>query len=55
MPRKPYAVVAAMPVELAPLIGKLASRHVNGVDLFELPNALVAVGGIGEKICTACG
>jgi hypothetical protein len=49
MPRKPYAVVAAMPIELAPLIGKLAPRQGNGVDLFELPNALVAVGGIGER------
>jgi adenosylhomocysteine nucleosidase len=49
MPRKPHAIVAAMPIELAPLIGKLAVRQVNGVELFELPNALVAVGGIGEK------
>jgi hypothetical protein len=49
MPHKAYAVVAAMPIELAPLIGNSASRRVNGVDLFDLPNALVAVGGIGEK------
>jgi adenosylhomocysteine nucleosidase len=49
MPHKPSAVIAAMPIELAPLIGNLASRQVNGVDLFDLPNALVAVGGIGEK------
>ena len=38
-----------MPIELAPLIGNLAARRVDGVDLFDLPNALVAVGGIGEK------
>lgn len=49
MPHKPYAVVAAMPIELAPLIGKLQSRQVNGVDLFDLPNALIAVGGIGGR------
>ena len=49
MPHKPCAVIAAMPIELAPLIGELSSRHVNGVDLFDLPNALVAVGGIGGK------
>ena len=49
MPHKPVAIVAAMPVELAPLIGRLQSQQVNGVELFELPNALVAIGGIGQK------
>ncbi|MGC2110428.1 MAG: phosphorylase [Candidatus Korobacteraceae bacterium] len=49
MSRKPIAIVAAMPVELAPLLGKTQSRQVDGVDLFELPRALVAIGGIGEK------
>ncbi len=34
---------------MAPLFGKLQSQQVNGVELFELPNAVVAVGGIGEK------
>lgn len=38
-----------MPVELAPLIGTLSAHSVNGVDLFDLPRAIVAVGGIGEK------
>lgn len=46
---KPVAIIAAMPVELAPLIGTIQSRSVDGVDLFELPRALVAIGGIGEK------
>ena len=41
--------MAAMPVELAPLLGKTRSRQVDGVDLFELPEAMVAIGGIGEK------
>ena len=41
--------MAAMPVELAPLLGKTRSQQVNGVDLFELPDAMIAVGGIGEK------
>jgi len=38
-----------MQVELAPLIGKIQAQSINGVDLFELPNAVVAVGGIGER------
>lgn len=46
---KPVAVIAAMPIELAPLIGNIQPRSVDGVDLFELPQAVVAVGGIGEK------
>jgi adenosylhomocysteine nucleosidase len=46
---KPIAVIAAMPVELAPLIGKVQPKSISGVDLFELPQAVVAVGGIGEK------
>lgn len=49
MPHKPVAIVAAMPVELAPMIGKLRGRRVNGVELFDLPNALIAIGGIGAK------
>ena len=46
---KPVAIIAAMPIELAPLIGNVQPRSVDGVDLFELPQAVVAVGGIGEK------
>ena len=38
-----------MPVELAPLLGKLQPRQVNGVALFDLARSVVAVGGIGEK------
>jgi nucleoside phosphorylase len=49
MPPKAIAIVAAMPVELAPLLGKTKSQVVDGVELFELPQAIVAVGGIGEK------
>lgn len=49
MRHKPAAVVAAMPIELAPLISGIQARQVSGVDLYELPQALVAVGGIGEK------
>lgn len=49
MPRKGIAIVAAMRVELAPLIGKLAAQQIDGVELFELPEAMVAIGGIGEK------
>ncbi len=49
MPHKPVAVVAAMRMELAPLLGKARPRQVNGVALFELTQATVAIGGIGEK------
>lgn len=49
MPHKPVAIVVAMPVELAPLIGRLIPQRVSGVDIYELPNAIVAVGGIGQK------
>ena len=46
---KQVAIVAAMRVELAPLLGDRRPRQVEGVDLYDLPDALVAVGGIGEK------
>jgi len=46
---KPIAVVVAMPVEIAPLLDGIKPETVNGVDLFDLPNAVIAVGGIGEK------
>lgn len=49
MPPKPLAIVAAMPVELAPLLGKRKPRQIGGVDVFEFPNAIIAIGGIGEK------
>jgi adenosylhomocysteine nucleosidase len=49
MPHKAVAIVAAMPIELAPIISGLEVQRVNGVDLFELPNALIAIGGIGKK------
>lgn len=46
---KYVAIVAAMRVELAPLLGDRQPRQVEGVELYDLPGALVAVGGIGEK------
>ncbi len=49
MPHKRIAIVAAMPIELAPLLGAMRPQQVDGVDLYELPNAMVAIGGIGEK------
>ena len=36
-------------MELAPVLGKICPQQLDGVELFELPKALVAVGGIGEK------
>jgi adenosylhomocysteine nucleosidase len=38
-----------MPVELASLLGKLTPQQVNGVKLFALDGAVIAIGGIGEK------
>ncbi len=38
-----------MPMELAPLLGKLKPRRMNGIALFELDHAVVGIGGIGEK------
>ena len=49
MPRKAIAIVAAMPVELAPLLGKMQPTQADGVELYELPEAMIAIGGIGEK------
>jgi len=49
MPHKPVAIVAAMRVELAPLLEETQPRLVNGVALFDLPQAVIAIGGIGEK------
>jgi adenosylhomocysteine nucleosidase len=49
MSPKPVAIIAAMQVELAPLLSTLTPRHIVGVDVFELPDAVVAVGGIGER------
>jgi adenosylhomocysteine nucleosidase len=46
---KPVAVIVAMLVEVAPLLNGVKPEQVNGVDLFDLPNAVIAVGGIGEK------
>jgi len=50
MPHKSVAIVAAMSLELAPLLSKTRPRQVNGVALFDLDRAVVAIGGIG----TAC-
>lgn len=49
MPHKPVAVIAAMRTELAPLLRKIRPTRIDGVQLFQLPNAVVAIGGIGEK------
>ncbi len=38
-----------MPVEVAPLLNGVKPEQVDGVDLFDLPNAVIAVGGIGER------
>jgi adenosylhomocysteine nucleosidase len=46
---KPVAVVAAMPMELAPLLGRIRPRRVSDVALFDLPRAVVAIGGIGAR------
>lgn len=49
MPRKRVAVVAAMRRELEPLLTRVRGQQRNGVEFFELENAVVAVGGIGRN------
>lgn len=49
MPNKRVAVVAAMRRELGPLLRKMQPRLLDGVELFDLPEAVIAVGGIGHK------
>lgn len=46
---KPVAIVAAMRSELAPLLGGASKRVQDGVELYDLPSALVAIGGIGRR------
>jgi adenosylhomocysteine nucleosidase len=46
---KPVAIVAAMRSELGPLLRGVAKRTQDGVELYELPSALVAIGGIGRS------
>jgi hypothetical protein len=47
--RKKFAVIAAMPLELAPLLRTLPRKKVEGLDVYEMPSALVVIGGIGEQ------
>jgi adenosylhomocysteine nucleosidase len=49
MPRKSVAVVVAMRRELEPLLVGVRGQRVNGVEFFELANAVIAVGGIGQS------
>ena len=49
MPRRPVAIVTAMRVELAPLLRGKRAQQVDGVELFEIDSAVVALGGIGKK------
>jgi len=49
MPHKAVAVVAAMARELAPMLRGVRSHRADGIEFFELADAVVAVGGIGRK------
>ncbi len=49
MPHKRTAIIVAISLELAPLIRGVRSQKADGVDLFELPEAVVAISGIGRK------
>lgn len=48
MARKAIAILTAVRTELGPLLRGVRPQRVNGVELFELENALVAVSGIGR-------
>ncbi len=47
MPRKRVAIVVAMRSEVAPLLHGATASRIDGVPVFVLEHALVAVGGIG--------
>lgn len=49
---KPVAIVAAISRELGPLLRGASKRQVDGVELYELPSALVATGGMGRDAGT---
>lgn len=49
---KPVAIVAAMQSELAALLNGAKRRENDGIALYELPFALVAIGGIGRTAGT---
>ena len=49
MPHRAIAIVAAMRRELVPLLQSVQADKVDGVELFELDAAVVAIGGIGKK------
>jgi adenosylhomocysteine nucleosidase len=49
MPHKPVAVVAAMSRELAPLLKGLRTQKLDGIEFFDLPSAVVTVGGVGRS------
>jgi adenosylhomocysteine nucleosidase len=49
MPHKSVAVVIAMRRELDPLLAGVRGQMVDGVEFFELENAVVVVGGIGRN------
>ena len=49
---KPVAIVAAMSRELGPLLHGSSKRKLDGVELYDLPSALVAVGGMGRDAST---
>jgi adenosylhomocysteine nucleosidase len=49
MPHKGVAIVAAMRRELAPLLRGSRGRQVDGMELFELDGAVIAIGGVGRN------
>jgi len=52
MPRKSVAIVAAMRMELAPLFRGFRPQQADGIEFFEMDDAVVAVGGVGRAAAT---
>jgi hypothetical protein len=48
MRHKSVAVVAAMRMELAPLLKGVRSQQTDGIEFFEFEKAVVAIGGVGR-------
>ncbi len=49
MPRKCIAIVVAMRRELAPLLRGVQAQRADGIEFFELEDAVIAVGGMGRN------
>lgn len=55
MPHKEIALVVAMRREVAPLLAGIRAQQSDGVEFYDLPNVVIAVGGIGRNAARRAG